>query len=145
MCLLVDVGQGHHDVSVGGISPHYPGTAKRGIICNAFHEFLGHYQHQVRPRFHVVGRILVVRMIGVRITDARADVDMEDAVFNLFLKLSDDTHSVFDSKELVTVPDLSRFSSSRFGVSKTVKRDGRTRSGLYIAGEITRLRYIRSR
>lgn len=82
---------------------------------------------------------------SINATDARTDVDMEDAVFSLFLKLSDDTHSVFDSKELVTVPDLSRFSSSRFGVSKTVTSNGRTRSGLYIAGEITRLRYIRSR
>jgi hypothetical protein len=82
---------------------------------------------------------------SVRTADAKADVDMEEAEIGLFLNLADDTHSVFDSKKLVTVPDLSRFSSGRFGVSKRVTKKGRTGSTLYIAGEITRLRYIRSR
>ncbi|MFP8881728.1 MAG: hypothetical protein VCE43_20830 [Myxococcota bacterium] len=82
---------------------------------------------------------------SVHTADAKADVDMEEAEIALFLNLSDDTHSVFDSKKLVTVPDLSRFDSNRFGVSKKVVTKGRTRNTMYIAGEITQLRYIRSR
>ena len=82
---------------------------------------------------------------GIHANDARSDVDMEEAEIGLFLKLADNTYSVFDSKQLVTVPDLSRFSSNRFGVSRRVTKNGRTLSGRYIAGEITRLEYIRSR
>lgn len=76
---------------------------------------------------------------------AEADVDLEGAEITLFLNLADDTHSVFDSKALVTVPDLVRFSSNRFGVSRRAERDGRTYEALFIAGELTQLRSIRSR
>ena len=112
-----------------------------------------------RIRFWPASDALVQMLIGVDVksgedtfdlwsittANARTDVDMEEAEISLFLKLSDDTHSVFDSRELVTVPDLRRFSSSRFGVSKRATKSGRTYSGLFIAGEITQLRYIRSR
>jgi hypothetical protein len=77
---------------------------------------------------------------NVHAPQAEADLDLEGAEITLFLNLADDTHSVFDSTALVTVPDL-----DRFGVSRRAERDGRTYEALCIAGELTHLRYIRSR
>jgi len=81
--------------------------------------------------------------------NARADADLEGAEITLSLtltlSLSDDTHSVIGSKAHVTAPDLDRFGSRRFGVSRRAERAGGSGDGLFIAGELTRLRYIRSR